>query len=81
MFEGGISKISNTVIIIWMLALFLSFGLVANFLDSEGFFYNLLQGIFISGFVGGAFYLGSTWLADENLPQEFNENRQTSKRF
>jgi len=56
MFEG-LSKVSNTVIAVWMLALFLSFGLVANFFDSEGLFLNLVQGTFISVFVGGVLYL------------------------
>jgi hypothetical protein len=56
LFEAA-SKVSNTVIIVWMLALFLSFGLVANFFDNEGFLYNLFQGAFISVFVGGVLYL------------------------
>jgi hypothetical protein len=54
---GAVSKVSNTVIVAWMSALFLSFGLVANFFYSEGLFYNLFQGIFISVFLGGVLYL------------------------
>jgi len=53
----AVSKASNSEIIVWMLALFLSFGLVANSFDNGGLFYNLLQGIFVSVFVGGALYL------------------------
>ena len=53
----AVSKVSNTVIIVLMVALFLSFGLVANFFDSQGLFFNLFQGTFISIFVGGVFYL------------------------
>jgi hypothetical protein len=66
MFEAA-SKVSNTVIIVWMLALFLSFGLVANFFDNEGLFYNLLQGTFISVLVGGALY-SAKYLAHRRKP-------------
>jgi uncharacterized membrane-anchored protein len=41
---------------IYMLALFLSFGLISNFIDNEGVIYNLLQGVFISLVTGGILY-------------------------
>jgi hypothetical protein len=34
-------KLSNAIIIIWMLALFLAFGIFSNFIDGESLTYNL----------------------------------------
>jgi hypothetical protein len=55
-FLEDLSKFPTAGIIIWTLALFLSFGLISNFTDNEGVIYNLLQGVFISVVAGGVLY-------------------------
>jgi len=44
-------------ILILMLSIFISFGLISNFINRYGLFYNLLQGAFMSLFTGGCLYL------------------------
>jgi hypothetical protein len=41
---------------LYMLAFFFSFGLISNFIDTEGFLYNLLQGLFISMVTGALLF-------------------------
>ena len=55
-FAEDLSKFPTSGIMIWILALFLSFGLISNFFDNEGVMYNLLQGVFISVVTGGVLY-------------------------
>jgi hypothetical protein len=55
-FVDDLSKLSTSVIMIYMLALFIGFGLISNFIDSEGVIYNLSQGVFISVVTGGILY-------------------------
>jgi prepilin signal peptidase PulO-like enzyme (type II secretory pathway) len=40
-----------------MLSIFIGFGLISNFINGYGLFYNLFQGAFMSFFVGGCLYL------------------------
>lgn len=47
----------NAVIVIWMVAMFIGFGLFSNLYDNEGVIYNLVQGAFIALFVGTVMYL------------------------
>jgi len=51
-----IQELPNAAIIAWMLALFLSFGLISNFIDGESLTYNLFQGVFMSLFTGGLLF-------------------------
>jgi hypothetical protein len=51
-FIEDLSKLPNAVIMFYMLAFFLSFGIISNFIDHEGFLYNLSQGAFISVVTG-----------------------------
>ena len=55
-FVEDLSKLPTSTIMIWMLALFLSFGLISNFIENEGVMYNLLQGVSISMVTGGVLY-------------------------
>lgn len=47
----------NAVILIWMVAMFIGFGILSNLLDHEGLFYHLGQGALIALFVGAVMYL------------------------
>jgi len=47
----------NAFIVIWMVSLFVAFGLVANLIDQYGILYNLGQGLFIALFVGVVLFL------------------------
>jgi len=42
--------------LIWVVSAFISFGIIANFIDNYGVLYNLGQGFFISLFSGGCLY-------------------------
>lgn len=62
--EGRKSRFDfpNVAIIIWTVAMFISFGLLSNFYDQEGVLYNLGQGAFIALFVGAVMWM-VRWLA------------------
>jgi DNA-binding transcriptional ArsR family regulator len=62
--EGRKSRFDypNVAIVIWTVAMFISFGLISNFFDQEGVLYNLSQGAFIALF-GGAVMWMVRWLA------------------
>jgi hypothetical protein len=62
--EGRKSRFDypNVVIVIWTVAMFISFGLLSNFFDQEGVLYNLSQGAFIALFVGAIMWV-VRWLA------------------
>jgi hypothetical protein len=47
----------NAFIVIWMVAMFVAFGLFANLIDQYGILYNLGQGLFIALFVGTVLFL------------------------
>ena len=55
-FLEGMSKLPTNVIMIYMLAFFLSFGLISNLIDNYGVLYNILQGVFISLVTGGTLF-------------------------
>jgi len=55
-FVEDLSRLPTSAIMIYMLALFLSFSLISNLIDNEGLLYNLLQGVFISAVTGGVLY-------------------------
>jgi Flp pilus assembly protein TadB len=57
--EGRKSRLdySDAFIVIWMVALFVSFGVVASLIDQYGVLYNLGQGLFIALFVGAVMFL------------------------
>lgn len=52
----------NAFIAVWIVALFVSFGIVANFTDQNGVIYNLGQGLLVALFAGAALFL-ARWLA------------------
>ena len=52
-FVEDLSKLPSSVIGIYMLAMFLGFGVIANFINGGGLLYNLGQGAFISVVTGG----------------------------
>jgi len=47
----------DAAIIAWMVTVFIGFGILSNFFDSEGVFYNIGQGTFMALFVGVVLYL------------------------
>ncbi len=55
-FVEDLSKLPTSAIMIYMLAFFLSFGIISNFIDNEGALYNLSQGVFIAVVTGGILY-------------------------
>ncbi len=55
-FIEELSKLPNAAIILYMLAFFVSFGVISNFINDEGHLYNLSQGAFISVVTGGILY-------------------------
>lgn len=52
----------NVAIVIWMAAMFVSFGLLSNLFDQYGVLYNLGQGAFVALFMGAFLWL-VRWLA------------------
>jgi DNA-binding transcriptional ArsR family regulator len=62
--EGRKSRFDypNAAIVIWMVAMFISFGLLSNFFNQGGVLYNLGQGAFIALFVGAIIWI-VRWLA------------------
>ena len=48
---------AHITILIFMLSLFIAFGLISNFINGYGFIYNLTQGVFMSLFGGCCLYL------------------------
>jgi uncharacterized membrane protein len=56
-FVEELSKLPSIAILLYMLVFLLSFGLISNFVDNEGFMYNLFQGVFISVVTGAALIL------------------------
>ena len=46
-----------TTIIVWIVAAFVSFGIITNLIDNYGVLYDLGQGAFISLLSGGCLYL------------------------
>jgi hypothetical protein len=55
-FVEDLSRLPSFVIVVCMVAFFLSFGLLSNIIDNEGVLYNLGQGAFISVVTGAALY-------------------------
>ncbi len=53
---------SNVLIVVWMVGLFVAFGLLSNFYDQESILQNLGQGAFIALFVGAVLYI-VRWIA------------------
>ncbi len=49
--------IPNVTIILWVVGLFFAFGVVSNLFDHKSPLYNLVQGLFVSLFVGGILYI------------------------
>jgi DNA-binding transcriptional ArsR family regulator len=62
--EGRKSRFDypNVAIVIWTVAMFISFGLISNFFNQEDILYNLSQGAFIALFVGAIMWI-VRWLA------------------
>lgn len=42
----------NAFIAVWVVAIFVSFGLASNLIDQYGVLYNLIQGVFVALFTG-----------------------------
>ncbi|MGA2574099.1 MAG: winged helix-turn-helix domain-containing protein [Candidatus Methanomethylicaceae archaeon] len=57
--EGRKSRFDypNVVIVIWTVAMFISFGLLSNLFDQEGVLYHLGQGAFIALFMGAIMWI------------------------
>lgn len=51
-----IQELPNSAIIIFMVSIFLSFGLISNLFNGYSLAFNLFQGIFMSLFTGGVLY-------------------------
>ena len=62
--EGRKSRFDypNVVIVIWTVAMFISFGLLSNFFDQEGVLINLGQGAFIALFSAAVLWM-ARWVA------------------
>ena len=56
-FVEDMSKLPNSQILIYILGLFLAFGLLSNLFDGESLLYNLGDGLLISVVTGSALYL------------------------
>ena len=69
--EGRRSRFDypNAFIMIWMVAMFVSFGLVSNLIDQYGVLYNLVQGVFVALFMGAVLLL-VRWLACHRAKME-----------
>jgi hypothetical protein len=48
---------SNAFIAVWMVAAFISFGVLANLINQFGVLYNLGQGLFVALFMGVVLFL------------------------
>ena len=55
-FVEELSKLPTSAILIYMLAVFLAFGVISNFIDNGSVLYNLGQGVFISAVIGAGLY-------------------------
>jgi uncharacterized membrane protein YraQ (UPF0718 family) len=58
----GRLEFQNVAIAFWIVASFIAFGLLSNFIDNESVLYNLGQGAFVSLFVGALLFIAS-WVA------------------
>lgn len=69
--EGHRSRFDfpKAFIAVWVVAMFVSFGLVSNLIDQYGVLYNLVQGMFVALFMG-AFLLLVRWLARRRTKTE-----------
>jgi Flp pilus assembly protein TadB len=47
----------NAFIAVWMIAMFVAFGLISSLIDQYGVLYNLVQGVFIALFMGAILLL------------------------
>ena len=47
----------NAFIVLWMVGMFVAFGLLSNLFDQESLPYNLSQGAFIALFAGAILYI------------------------
>lgn len=56
-FVEELSKFPTSAILIYMLGLFLSFGLISSLFEDEGALYNLTQGAFIAVVTAGVLFL------------------------
>lgn len=46
----------NALVWIWVVSIFVAFGVVSNFVDRQGVLYNLLQGMVIAAFAGAVLF-------------------------
>ena len=55
--HGSRFEYSNILIVVWLVGLFVAFGLLSNLYDQESVLQNLGQGAFIALFVGAVLYI------------------------
>ena len=77
-FVEDLSKLQTSAIMIYMLAFFLSFGIIANFINDMGIFYNLLQGVSISLVTGGVLYM-ARYLSRRRIANRVKLQQMASK--